>query len=194
MRNTHSSSLFKFLTICVVVIASSACSVATNRYQVSPFNVGELKEANIDACSVGSFVLGNQPGVIDPMHFRGFSRFKSPVGDSFADYIAKALSDELALAGAYSPDSELNISGTVVMHNFDASDLVVGTGDLGVEFVVKRGTGVVYKKVVSIRHEFDSSFFGAAAASNMNIAYPIAVSKLLGKLIDDKDFIAAMKH
>lgn len=194
MRNAHSNALFKFLTICVVVLASSACSVATNRYQVSPFNVEKLKTANIDACSVGSFVLGDQPGVIDPMHFRGFSRFKSPVGDSFADYIAKALTDELALAGAYSPDSGLNIVGTVVMHNFDASGLVVGTGDLGVEFVVKRDSSVVFKKVVSIRHEFESSFFGAAAANNMNVAYPIAVTKLLSKLIDDKEFIAAMKH
>lgn len=68
----------------------------------------------------------------------------------------------------------------------------VGTADLSAKFIVTDSDNVVFYKIITIRHKWDSSFIGAIAIPNAQNNYPKAVQKLISKLMSDQNFITAV--
>jgi hypothetical protein len=68
----------------------------------------------------------------------------------------------------------------------------VGTAKISVRFSVENLGGVKFNKVITVNHEWESSFIGAIAIPNAQNNYPITVKKLISKLMLDKDFISAV--
>lgn len=187
------SNTTKLLAFALLALQLFACAGPSHVYQVSSYNVDALRFASASSCRVGDFVNADTKDVDQSISFRGLTTFISPVGETYADYIARALKDELSLAGVYSENSPIEISGTLIKHKFDASGTSEGEGDISVEFVVTNSGRHVYKKAHSVHKQFFTGFNGLEASINMQKAHTETVEELLNRLYKDPDFVSAIR-
>ncbi|HUL41102.1 MAG TPA: hypothetical protein VLV32_04245 [Burkholderiales bacterium] len=174
------------------VVAGSGCSLMAPKYTASMENVQELKDAGDYTAKVGQFHSQPGPGNANPISLRGNSLL-SPYADSYANYVAEAIKQELTLAGKLSPDAVVEVSGVLLKNDLDAATFGMGQGDIEARFVVKKSGQVRYDKVVSAHYEWESSFAGAIAIPRAQQAYPELVQKLLATLYADRSFVQALK-
>ncbi|HYD59632.1 MAG TPA: hypothetical protein VEC35_04720 [Noviherbaspirillum sp.] len=175
-----------------VTLLSTGCSMMAPQYTPSLDNVQRLKDAGAYSASVGTFASSPDKANANPISMRG-SSLASPYQDSYANYVAEAIRQELSLAKKLSSDTTTEITGTLLKNDIDVAGFSVGTVDLEARFVVKRAGQVRYDQVKSVRSEFPSSFAAAVALPRAVQEYPVAVQKLLGKLYEDKAFVNALK-
>lgn len=175
-----------------VTIFSTGCSMMAPQYTASLDNVQKLKDAGTYTAKVGNFSSAPDKDNANPISLRGSSML-SPYQDSYAAYLAEALKQELDLAKKLSPDASIEITGTLLKNDVDASGMSVGTVDLQARFVVTRSGAVRYDAVKTVRSEFPSAFAAAVAIPRAVQEYPIGVQKLLGQLYADKAFVDALK-
>jgi hypothetical protein len=172
-------------------ILSTGCALTAPAYSISVSDVEQLKSAGDTQVSVGAFSPGKDS------HDGGITVraavANSPVGGSYAAYLADALKQELALAKKLGPDAEIEVSGVLTKNDLSAASFDTGTGDIEAHFVVKRKGLVIYDEVKSNHIEFASSFLGSVAIPHAVAAYPGMVQGLLTNLCNDPDFIAALK-
>jgi hypothetical protein len=192
MDNIYMKTI-KLFAVIIFGLQIAACSGPSYVYQSSSYNVDALRLNNANSCRVGNILNAETRDVEDPISFRGLSSFVSPVGDTYGDYITRALKDELMLAGIYSENSPLEISGTMTKHIFDASGTNVGVGDIAVEFVVTSAGTIVYKKTHSVHKEYVTGFNGIEASTNMQRAHTETVEELLNRFYKDPEFIRVMR-
>lgn len=140
--------------------------------QLSKSNVGEFKEGSSEVNSVS--VRGRSIG--------------SPYNDTYAAYIAKALEDQLKKANLLNKNADTVISGELLTDNVDGSGTSTGESDISARFVVTKKGNVLYNKIHTRHHEWESSFVGYTAAQNTLQNYPVAVQKLIKTLVNDPDF------
>jgi len=176
-------------TAVVISLFTTACSMQAPPYQASIENVQTIKSAKIEQVKVGSIESNKR---LNSISLRGSSMY-SPVEKSYGAYISKALEDELKLAKLWSPVSSTVITGTILKNDIDISGFSEGTGESSVKFVVTKDNQVIFEKVISTEHTFDSSFMGAIAIPNGQSNYVNLVQKLIKKLFEDKNFISALK-
>ena len=108
----------------VAAIAALVCGCSTysaSRYSISTDNVVALRSLNGTTVNIGAFTA-SIPGQTEIM-CRGVGPIKTPDGETFADYVRKALLDELRIANAYSSSAPITIKG-----NLDAIDFSSGGG------------------------------------------------------------------
>lgn len=177
----------------ILVVAISlmlgACSMVAPPYQVSIENVQELKKAGIGKIKVGEVVASKK---LDKISLRG-SKMHSPVNGSYGPYLALAIEEELKLAKLWSGVSNTVISGELLSNDINIAGFSVGTGEISAKFMVTANEKVVYEKVVSADHQFDSSFMGNIAIPNGQSNYVNLVQKLIKNLFSDPEFINAVK-
>jgi hypothetical protein len=173
------------------VLLASGCSLTAPRYTASLPNVEKLKDAGIQPTQVGAFK--SQPASDNPktISLRG-SSLASPYNDSYADYLAEALKQELSMAGKLAPDAQIVITGALTKNDINAS-IGTGSGDITARFMVTRSGTVTYDQVKTIHQEWDSSFVGAVAIPRAQEQYPGMVQKLLSELYADPAFMQALK-
>jgi len=170
----------------------TGCSTMAPQYPSSLDNVAVLKKEAGAAAKVAAFDASPNKDNANPISLRGTS-LNSPYQGSYANYLSEALKQELSLAGKYAPDSAIEISGTLLKNDLDASGFSTGHGQIEARVVVKNRGTVQYDKVKSAQYEWDSHFVGAIAIPNATAAYPNLVSKLLATLYADPDFISTLK-
>lgn len=175
-----------------VTVLSTGCAMVAPQYSASINNVQVLKDSGNYTAKVGEFTAGKDKAYANPISIRG-STLASPYGDSYANYVAEALKQELSLAKKLSPDADMEILGTVLKNDIDATGASIGWAEIEARFIMKRSGQVRYDQVKSVRHEFPSSFAGAVAIPKAVQEYPVAVQKLLNQLYTDKVFIEALK-
>jgi hypothetical protein len=180
-----------FFALLVSVLATG-CSMMAPQYTASLDNVQVLKDSGIPTTKVGQFNASTDKGYANPISIRG-SQLSSPYENSYANYLSAAIKQELSLAKKLSPDTSVEILGTVLKNDIDASGFSIGFVEIEARFVVKQSDQVRYDQVKSIHHEFPSSFAGAVAIPRAVQEYPVAVQKLLGLLYTDKSFTDAIK-
>lgn len=115
----------------------------------------------------------------------------SPVGDSFAAYVQDALGRELDKAMLLAPSSPVRVRGTVLATDVNA-DADLGSTTLEVEFVVSRDGVEKYRRRISEKYQWASSFIGAIAIPRGFETYPKVVEALLRDLYTDPQFINAL--
>lgn len=175
-----------------VAIFSTGCSMMAPQYTASLDNVQKLKDAGAYTAKVGNFSSAPDKDNANPISLRG-SSMVSPYQESYAAYLAEALKQELDLAKRLSPNASIEITGTLLKNDVDASGMSVGTVDLQARFVVMRSGAVRYDAVKTVRSEFPSAFAAAIAIPRAVQEYPIGVQRLLGQLFADKAFVDALK-
>ncbi|CAG4892611.1 hypothetical protein [Paraburkholderia saeva] len=173
------------------IVTLAACSVTASPYSASVDNIQTLKNASPVAARLGTFTNDPADGGHTSVQLRA-NRMRSPVGDSFAQYLSGAVQQELAIAGALSPDAKVELSGVLLKNNIDAS---VGTasGTVSARFVVTRGAEVRYDSVKTATTHWDSAFAAAIAIPRATQEYPLVVQKLLASLYADPAFMKAIQ-
>src|SRR5258706_9119129 len=106
---------------------STGCSLVAPKYSPSLENVQKIKDANIQATRVGSFDFTAAAGNANPISLRG-SSLNSPYGNSYANYIAEAVKQELTLARKFAADAPLEVSRPLQKNDVNIPALGKGTG------------------------------------------------------------------
>jgi hypothetical protein len=176
----------------MVALFASGCAMMAPTYSPSVQNAQALKDTQVQSARVGEFT--NQPGKgnANPISIRG-SKLNSPYQNSYSSYLAAAVREELLLAGKLKDDSQVEITGTLLKNDIDASGFSEATGNVEARFVVKHGGAVRYDEVKAINDTWDSSFVGSVAIPRAQQRYPVIVQKLLTALFADPKFIEALK-
>lgn len=173
-------------------VFSTGCAMVAPQYTASLDNIQVLKDSGNYTAKVAEFQSGKDKAYANPISIRG-SSLASPYNESYASYMTAALKQELSLAKKLSPDANVEISGTVLKNDIDATGASMGWAEVEARFIVKRSGQLRYDQVKSVKHEFPSSFAGNVAIPKAVQEYPVAVQKLLNKLYTDKAFIEALK-
>jgi hypothetical protein len=188
-------SLGRALVLAVVVSSAalaSGCSLTAPRYTASLDNVQKLKDGVIAPTKVGAFKSDPGKGNPTAISIRG-SSLASPYNNSYADYLAESLKQELSMAGKLAPDAQIEVSGALQKNDISIPPVGSGSGDISARFIVTRAGAVRYDQVKSIHDEWESSFVGAIAIPRAQEQYPILVQKLLATVYADPAFIQALK-
>ncbi|CAE6702032.1 hypothetical protein [Paraburkholderia nemoris] len=172
------------------IAALAACSVVAPPYSASVDNIQTLKNASPVATRLGAFTNDPADGNHSSVQLRANS-MRSPVGDSFAQYLSSALQQELTIGRALSPDAKVELSGVLLKNNVDAN-IGTATGTISARFIVKRGAEVRYDSVKTATTQWDSSFAAAIAIPRATQEYPLIVQKLLASLYADPAFMQAI--
>jgi hypothetical protein len=167
----------------------SACTMVAPAYQPLIQNTQTLKRASLNKVNVGE-ITDNK--ALNKLSMRG-SSLVSPYDKSYGKYIVNALKLELTQAKIYDDKSDISISGELISNEIDVSGFSIGEGEISVKFAVKKGSHLAFEKLVAVKHQWESSFMGGIAIPNGANNYPVMVQKLFTKLIDDPEFIAALK-
>ena len=117
----------------------------------------------------------------------------SPVGKDYGDYLTAALRQELDLAGVFSTQSQLEVSGSLITNTINAAGFSINDAQIEAQFVVKRNGRVVYDQRKKTDMKWESSFAGAVAIPLAMNNYPLLVQKLIGQLFADPEFLRAVK-
>lgn len=186
------SKMTTAVALLTLTILSTGCSSMAPQYTPSIENTQSLKDAGNFTAKVGEFGSNNDPANANPIKVRG-SSLASPYQNSYSNYLAEALKQELSLASKLASDANLEISGTLLKNDIDASGFNVGFVSVDARFIVKKNGKIRYEQVKSVKQEFPSSFAGAVAIPRAVQEYQHAVQKLLGLLYTDKAFIDSLK-
>ncbi len=146
----------------------------------------------LGAMAVGEFRLDAAlPASVD----RGVSvrsnMVRSPLENSFAQYLRETLRVELQSAGLLDPHSDTVITGSLLKSSIEAP---VGTGraTLAARFVVTRTATVLYDRILTASTEWDSAFLGVSAIPQAAGQYESLYRSLIGQLLEDAAFRAAV--
>lgn len=170
----------------------SGCSMMAPNYSASIPNVQKLKDAGDVKAKVGTFDSAKDPANANPISIRG-SSLNSPYNNSYSEYLAAAIRQELELAGKLSANSDIEISGTLLKNDLDASGFGTGYGTIEARFMVKKGAQIRYDKVKAAKTQWESSFAGAVAIPKAQQEYSNLVQQLLITLYGDQEFLQALK-
>ena len=176
----------------LAALAGAGCSTMAPPYSASMADVQKLKDAGPIAAKVGTFASSSDPANANPITLRA-SSMTSPYGNSYAEYLAEAVKQELLLAGKLAPTADVEVSGVLLKNDISIASFSVGYGDISARFVVKKAGEVRYDQVKTAHTEFESSFAGAIAIPRGRDAYPQLVQSLLTTLLTDASFMEALK-
>ena len=175
------------LLSCCLMLAG-CLSVPSAPYQAGVQNSGKLLAGRYKPMRTGEFAAA--PGVQDrSISIRGANTLTSGARDgSFSGSLREALEVELSTAGLLDPRSPITISGTLLQNRMDGGSARTGSAVIGARFMVERSGRVVYDRVLTARHTWDSSFIGAIAVPAAFQNHGTAMQMLLGQLFADPDF------
>lgn len=173
------------------VAVLSGCAMTTPNYPPSIDNIEALKR-NAAPMALGAFTV--QAGLAGgtSIGLRGNS-MNSSVGSDYAAYLAEALRQELTLAGKLDPRSRITITGLLLKNDIAAGGFTTNSGEIEARFSVSRDGQPRYAKAHRAEMSWESSFAGAVAIPKAQLQYPLMVQKLIGQLLADPEFIAALK-
>ncbi|MDD4855457.1 MAG: hypothetical protein PHQ22_09490 [Sulfuricurvum sp.] len=121
------------------------------------------------------------------------AKMDSPYGESFEEYLKVSLEEHLMSANLFDKNANLLLTSTLLKNNIETGLVATGTADISANFTLTQDSKIVYDKTHTIHHEWDSSFVGAIAIPNATENYPIAIQKLINKLMADNDFLMVVK-
>lgn len=171
------------------LVLSTGCALQATPYRASVDNAEWLKKLGTPM-KVGA--VSADPSAGQAIGLRGNS-MESPVGGSYAAYLAEALRNELQLAGRLDPGATVEIGGVLLKNDIAAAGFSTNSGEIEARFIVKRGGAVRYEKVHRAELSWESSFMGAIAIPKAQQQYPLLVQQLLRQLFSDAAFAAALK-
>jgi hypothetical protein len=174
----------------LALAALTGCGLMTPPYQASVQTAEALKTAPTPM-AVGAFTV--QPGLDGTSIGLRAASMKSSVGGDYAAYLAEALRKELALATRLDPNSRLEISGVLLKNDIAAAGISTNSGEMQARFLVRRDGAVRYERTLDASLSWESSFFGGVAISAAQAAYPRLAQKLIGTLVADPAFQAAIR-
>ena len=156
--------------------------------------IANLQALRISSTTMAVDTFTAEEGVNDSrLIMRGNSMTGGGPDSTFSAYLQQALEIELRNAGRFDTASRLRLSGALSENRLSTADFSVGSATVRARFVLTRDGQVIYDKVHTAEHEWDSSFLAALAIPAGMQGYVATVQKLIGDLFTDPDFIAATR-
>jgi hypothetical protein len=171
----------KKVALAVIVTGAliSGCAYNASQYGASVRNVESIKANNIKPIAVAQFQSA-KPGLASIT-----CRAAGPVTvtPSFESYIEKAFIDELKLAGAYNPASNLTLSGRLEDVDFSS-----GMSDGNWAFTLTVSNSRNESFTTKSRFGFSGSFVADKACQEVAQAFGPAVQKLIEDVVQNPKF------
>jgi hypothetical protein len=171
---------FFFLYSMLSIVISGCSTYAAARYSISADNVVALRSLNGRQINVGAFT-STTPGQSEIM-CRGVAPIKTPDGEPFADFVRKALLDELRVANLYFPNAQVTVTG-----NLDSIDFSSTGGGWSLALTVRSSNGK--SMTASEDYSYTSSWNGETACNQTAQALMPAVQDLVGKVLRSPEFL-----
>jgi hypothetical protein len=168
----------RFALVFPMMLALGACSTFTTpRYSINADTNVALKSLQASNIAVGSF---SGPAVFDNS-CRAAGPLAPPDGMTYTTYIAKALEDELKVAGIYAATSpKFTLTGEVKKLDFSSSRGLTG-GSWDIDVIINSSNGKSMS--MSEHYEFESGFIADTACKQTAEAYMPAVQDLINKIV-----------
>jgi hypothetical protein len=170
--------LYLLCSVAVVFSTTGCASYVTGRYSISADNAVALRALNGMKLNVGEFT-DETNGSIMSCNYKG--NIATMDGESYSQFIRKALMTELKFADVYSKAAPVTITGR--LDSFDNST-AFGT-DLTFVMTISssKGRSVTIKE----KYYYNGSVFGTASSTcgALASAFVPAVQNLVGKIIDE---------
>ena len=167
------------LTLILATTLLSGCAYKAAPYGASVNNVEILKAKRIKPVAVSPFT-STKPGLAS-IGCRGAGTVD--VTPSFEKYIENALIDELKLAGAYNPNSNITIKGKLEEIDFSS-----GMSDGNWTIVVTISNGKNQSFSTKSIYTFSGSFVADKACSEVAQYFVQAVQKLIKEIVQNPKF------
>jgi len=180
----------KNITLAIALLLLTGCSIKGQKYTPDFNTINNLKNKNLQSMSVNA--LSNTSKNFMTVSLRG-AQMTSPYGGSFSKYLEESLKEHLKHSSLYNESSNVNISVAMLKNDVDIMGFSVGEADISAKFTVNKRNKIIFDKVYSIHHTWDSSFIGQVAVENALNNYPVAIQKLINKFTLDKDFLRKVK-
>jgi hypothetical protein len=185
-------SAARILSAIALSLATAACAMGMPEQQATIENLRVLRAADISPVNVGEFTLapGLRPETDRSIAIRAVT-VSPPNGGTFTGYLRQTLITELTADGKFDANSSIVIGGRLNVSKIDAG---IGTAHatLGATFTVSRGGNKVYEKALEVHDDWSGDFLGAVAIPSAMDHYTALYSKLVGALLADGEFRAAM--
>lgn len=169
------------LTLVLLMVSASGCfsTYAVNRYGISVDNIVALREMNAGSVQVGRFTA-SQPGLKEIM-CRAVGPIKTPDNETYADYVRKALLDDLRMANKHASSSPVTLTGNLDAIIFNPA---MGVWTLGLTIQSSNGHWIRESRP----SVFTASHSGETACGQTAQAFMPAVQDLLGHVIRSPAF------
>jgi len=165
------------LLSCLVLAGCS--TYATGRYSISPDNVVVLRNYENVRISVGEFTA-TEPGLTE-LSCRMAMPIQTPDKTTFEEYIRQAFIDEMQIAGIYSEDAPVILTGHLDKISFSSMS---GKWYIDLTVTTKGGQSISVQTI----YDYSSSFFGEAACNQTAQAFVPAVQELIKSVILHDEF------
>lgn len=178
------------LFLLFVAVLITGCTSTAPNYQNSIANIEAAGKLSGNV-AVGKFAF--EKGKEKELNDVGAraSTFKSPVNDSYADYLAQAVSSELKAAGKLDPAATKTLTAVIEKNWLSAAGMSMNEAEVRVRFKLQDGTNTSFEKTLISKNEWESSFIGAIAIPRAIQNYVGTLQKLLNQLYSDSDFASA---
>jgi hypothetical protein len=175
--------IFSIFWACIVMTGCSTYAIP--RYSISADNLAELRKIKSAPVALGSFkTVGADDS--DAIMCRAAGPVKTPDGETFADYIKKALASELTLAEKYDPLSKVVITGSLTVIQFSSE---VGEWNMAMSLMSSNGQQLG----VAEKFTYGFSWMADVACIQTAQATLAAVQNLIHKAVSDAAFQALMR-
>ena len=168
-----------YVSLLSAVAILSGCAFKTIPYGASSQNVEIIKSQNINPVAVSPFT-SYKPGLAS-LSCRGTGTVA--VTPNFENYIENALIDELKLAGAYDPASNVTITGK--LEEIEVSSAMDG-GNWTLLVTITNGKNQSFttKSIFT----FPGSYIGSKACAEVAQHFTQAVQQLIKQIVQNPEF------
>lgn len=175
------------------LLLTSACAMPPAVVQPATMqNLQVVRQSGISSVATGEFKLApGKPARMDRTVVVRAGALPAPKG-SYAIFLKDTLEAELQAAGKLDPKAGAVISG-LLTRSEASSDLPTGRAAVGATFTVTKAGKVVYEKALLAETEWASSFIGAVEIPIAMDHYTSLYTKLVGMLLADPEFQAALR-
>ena len=178
--------------LAVALVLSGCATAQLSTPQASLDNIQAIRAASLPAMNVGAFTPGpGAPTDMDKAILIRAGADTAPEG-SFATYLGDTLRAELKGAGKYDPASPLMVSG-VITDTHLVSEVGAPNARLAARFTLSRGGRPVFTKELTVSDQWEFEYVGAVAIPDAFNHYAGLFPKLVGALLADPDFLAAVR-
>lgn len=172
--------MLKILIVAAAAMLAGCSTYSTGRYTSSTDNVMALRASGAKAVNVGAFTAPDPE--MNKVWCTGTQPLTTSDGQPFAEFVRKALVDEMRMAGTYSLSAPVTISG--VLKVVGLTDSPGSHWDLAVTFSSSNGKSVA----IAEAYPFPWSFGQQAVCTSAAQAFVPAVQDLLGKFVASPQF------
>lgn len=172
--------MFRHVGVCLAIAVLGGCATyAAPRYTVSADDVVSLRALGGKMVNVGKFT-STKPGLKE-IACRAVGPITTQDGEPFSEFIRRALADELKIAGVYSTNAAIVLTG-----NLNSIDYSSATGKWDLSLTVNSSNG---KSLTATEdYNYATSYAGVTACNQTAQALVPAIQNLIGKIVGNPKF------